>query len=113
MAAKRRLHRDAPNLMVQVERADSARLGHLIDLSMGGMGVSGHREMLEPVEEGELVLVLPWPMHGQKRIPVSVRRTWLRAADEGRWHAGYRILHCSEQGALALEHLVARFSSEA
>ena len=97
--------------MVQVESVPGgARIGHLIDVSMGGIGVSGHREMLEPVEGGELDLVLPWPMHEQKRIRIEVQRTWLRAASEGRWHAGYRIIKCSEAGALALEHLVGRFS---
>ena len=112
MTGRQRLHRDAINLMVQVELADSgARIGHLVDVSMGGVGVSGHHEMLEPVEDSRIDLVLPWPMHDQARIRMQVARTWLRKADGGRWHAGYRILDCSEQGRLALEHLVSRFSS--
>ena len=111
MAAKQRLHRDSINLMVQVEVAQTgARIGHLIDVSMGGIGVSGHREMLEPMDKGTMDLVLPWPMHNQNRIRLEVERSWLRTASEGRWHAGYRILSCSEAGALALEHLAARFS---
>lgn len=111
MTSKQRMHRDQVSLNVVVESAGSgARIGHLVDISIGGLGVSGHREMLEGIHDGELDLVLPWPMHEQRRIRLRVVRGWLKEAGEGRWHAGFRILACSDSGQLALEHLVSRFA---
>ena len=110
MTSKQRMHRDQLSLNVLVEDARrGTRIGHVVDLSISGLGVSGHREMLEPVGDTELDLVLPWPMHGQERIRLDVRRSWLKEVD-GRCHAGFRIVACSDEGQLALEHLSARFA---
>lgn len=111
MMTRHRMHRDQINLMVGVENATSgARLGHVVDISISGLGISGHRETLEPMTDGELDLLLPWPMHEQSRIRLRVHRSWLKEVGQGRWHAGFEIQHCSDAGQLALEHLVSRFT---
>ncbi len=113
MARKQRLHRDRVHLRVDVEIADRGpRLGHLVDISMGGLCISGMGNTLSDVESARLSLRLPWAMAGRNSVELEARRSWLRPVEEGRVHAGYEIIECDDDNQLALEHLVVRFSGQ-
>ncbi|WP_162925705.1 PilZ domain-containing protein [Isoalcanivorax indicus] len=104
-----RLHRDHLKVNVRVLERDSGRvLGHLVDLSLGGLCVSGE----SPACEGDpvwLTLNLPWPIDGQRQVSVAASLRWQRDAGRRR-HAGYR-LHAADAPALAvLDALAARFA---
>ena len=106
---KHRSKRDALNVNVRVrEPGEQVPFGHLIDLSMGGLSVSGQGAPL-PADVHTVELLLPWPMHGLDAVILEVERRWLDYTDTGRWHAGYQILHCPDEAILTLEHLAASF----
>lgn len=107
---KHRSKRDALNVNVRIrEPGDSEPCGHLIDLSMTGLSVSGQGSPLS-ADVHTIELMLPWVMHGVDTVVLEVERRWLDYTDTGRWHAGYMIVHCPEHAVLALEHLSASFA---
>ena len=107
---KHRSKRDPLNVNVRVrEPGGQSPFGHIIDLSMGGLSVSGQCQ--PPSADVHTVeLLLPWSMHGLDLIPLEVERRWLDYTDTGRWHAGYQIIHCPDNAVMALEHLSASFA---
>lgn len=107
---KHRSKRDTLNVNVRVLLpGETVPIGHIMDLSMGGLSLSGHGTPL-PAEVDTLELLLPWVMHGQQRLILQVARAWLEYTDTGRWHAGYRILRCPDESQRVLEHLAASFA---
>ena len=113
MARKTRMHRDRIRGRVDAEVAGRGpRLGHLVDISMGGIGLSGSHDALAGFERGRICLRLPWEMAGRQEVEMEVERTWLRRTGAGRAHAGYYINRCDDADQQALEHLVNRFAEE-
>lgn len=113
MTQQKRLHRDRVQVRVDAEVSGRGpRLGHLVDISMGGIGLSGSQEALAGVEQGRILLRLPWEMAGRREVELEVERTWLRRTGANRAHAGFRITACADEDQQALEHLVSRFSSD-
>jgi hypothetical protein len=107
---KHRSKRDHLNVNVRVrEPGSESPFGHIIDLSMGGISVSGQGIPVS-ADVHTVELLLPWPMHGLEVILLEVEQRWLDYTDTGRWHAGYQILHCPDDAVLALEHLSASFA---
>jgi hypothetical protein len=109
---KHRSKRDTLNVNVRVrEPGGNTPFGHLIDLSMNGLSVSGQGAPVS-ADLHTIELLLPWVMHGFEVVPLEVERRWLDYTDAGRWHAGYQILHCPEGAVLTLEHLAASFTDQ-
>jgi len=107
---KQRSKRDSLNINVRVcEPGSTQPCGHIIDLSMNGLSISGRGTPL-PVELSTLQLLLPWPMHGFEQITLQVEQRWLEFTDAGRWHAGYQILHYPENSLPIMDYLSASFA---
>ncbi|MCC1495666.1 hypothetical protein [Alcanivorax sp. 1008] len=107
---KHRSKRGPLNVNVRVREPGAAEpFGHIIDLSIRGLSVSGQGQPLSG--DARIVeLQLPWTMHGTDVIVLEVDQRWLDFTDTGRWHAGYQIVSCPEEALLALEHLSASFA---
>ena len=105
---RERGHRDHININIQVSDPAGVRLGHITDLSIGGLSLSGKGDKPEPLP-AELVLDLPWPVNGLRTLHIGVEARWQEYSDDGRWHAGCRVTRCGDAELVALEQLVSRF----
>src|SRR5690554_7758637 len=93
-AMKQRSKRDSLNINVRVcEPGSTQPCGHIIDLSMNGLSISGRGTPL-PVELSTLQLLLPWPMHGFEQITLQVEQRWLEFTDAGQRCSTCRVI-CS------------------
>lgn len=101
-----RLHRDNLRTNVQVvDTASGESLGHLLDISLGGLGVAGSGT--EP-PAGDLTVRLRFPMKVRERreVVLPVRRRWLEHTGGKHWHAGFSILEVADTDIPVLEHLM-------
>lgn len=101
-----RLHRDHLRTNVQVLNADSGeRLGYLLDISLGGLGLAGSGT--QP-GEGDSTLLLKFPIKVKERreLTVPVRRRWVEYTEGHRWHAGFSILDIPDADIPVLEYLM-------
>ena len=108
---RERAHRDHININIQVKDSAGAALGHVTDLSIGGISLSGRGDMPEPLPQA-LELVLPWEVNGLRQLHVEVESRWHEYSDDGRWHAGFRVTRCGDAELVALEQLVSRFQDD-
>ena len=108
---RERSHRDHININIQVSDEQGGRLGHITDLSIGGLSLSGKGDMPNPLPAA-LVLALPWPVNGLSTLHLGVEERWHEYSDDGRWHAGFRVTQCGEPELVALEQLVSRFQDD-
>lgn len=101
-----RAHRDHLRANVGVvDPFSQARIGHLMDLTPGGLGVSGRGA--EPAAELDRVrLALPVRVHERRSLELGVIRRWLQYQEGGRWHAGFRIVRVADADLEILEQLM-------
>lgn len=101
-----RSHRDHLRANVGVIDMDTqARLGHLLDLTPEGLGVSGRGGEPESSIQ-RLRLELPVRIRGQSALELGVDYRWLQHVASGRWHAGFRITSVADGDLEILEHLM-------
>lgn len=103
---QQRSHRDHLRANVAVmDMATQARLGHLLDLTPEGLGVSGRgREPAPSIQR--LRLELPVRIHQHRALELGVDYRWLQHVAGGRWHAGFRITSVADGDLEILEHLM-------
>lgn len=103
---KPRLHRDQLRTNIRALDAGSGRpLGHLLDLSPTGLGLSGSGE--EPIDSVRtLRLELPVKVMDRRVLELPVEYRWLRHTSGHRWHAGFRITRVPDEDMAVLEHLM-------
>lgn len=101
-----RLHRDHLRTNVQVvDMATGEKLGHLLDISLGGLGVAGSG--IRPGEgESRLLLRLPIKVKERRELSLPVERRWLEHTEGHHWHAGFSILSVPEADVPVLEYLM-------
>lgn len=109
---RERTHRDHLNVNIPARDARTGQsLGHVTDLSIGGISLSGAGDQPEPAPE-QIILKLPWPIHDQNELRMEVQRRWHEYSDDGRWHAGFKFNGCNDDQLVVLEQLVSRFAGE-
>ena len=101
-----RSHRDHLRANVGVtDTATGVRLGHLLDLTPEGLGVSGRYPAPEASVQ-RLRLELPVRIRQHRALELGVDFRWLGHVPGGRWHAGFRITSVAEGDLEILEHLM-------
>lgn len=109
---RERQHRDQININIQVKDPDSGSgLGHITDLSIGGLSLSGSGDMPDPLPEA-LLLKMPWPINDLRELNVGVEPRWHEYSNDGRWHVGFKVTRCGDKELVALEQLVNRFQDQ-
>ena len=104
-----RTQRERLNINIPVHLPDTAELlGHVVDISLTGLSISGRGEMPEQAI-GQLELSLPWTIDGLDTVSLRVEPRWHEHTRDGHWHAGFRILACPDAHLVALEQLAQRF----
>lgn len=103
---KPRLHRDQLRTNIRALDADSGRpLGYLLDLSPGGLGLSGNGE--NPLDQVQrLRLEFPVRVRDRRALEVPVEYRWLEHTSGHHWHAGFRIDRVPDEDMAVLEHLM-------
>mgnify|MGYP000270535428 FL=1 len=101
-----RSHRDHLRAHVGVtDTATGARLGHLLDLTPEGLGVSGRYPEPEAWIR-RLRLDLPVRIRQHRALELGVDFRWLGHVPGGRWHAGFRITSVADEDLEILEQLM-------
>lgn len=101
-----RLQRDHLRANVQVVDPDTGeKIGHLLDISPGGLGVAGSGEQ-PPDGDGTLLLRFSFKIKDRRELALSVRRRWVEHTEGHHWHAGYRILELADADIPVLESLM-------
>lgn len=106
-----RSHRDHLRANVGVmDTATGVRLGHLLDLTPEGLGVSGRGHEPEPSIQ-RLRLELPVRIRGHRALELGVDYRWLQHLAGARWHAGFRITTVTDGDLEILEHLMTWYAN--
>ena len=108
---RERAHRDHININIQARDPAGDALGHVTDLSIGGISLSGRGDMPDPLPQ-MLELQLPWPVNDLRTLEVEVQPRWHEYSDDGRWHVGFRVIRCGEAELVAVEQLISRFQDD-